>query len=242
MNVAIEDRILYERLQRVLEEGWHDIPEVGGYGGSGAPGKLLEELLGVKGGNNDLPDTGRWELKYHGSKSPITLFHKDAQPSGHIEKLLEHYGWADKHNKISFRHTIWGRSNRGFSLEKMNDSIYLRNPNDPIPDLPFWSCHILTNAFIQKLRRLIVVKGERKGNQVRYLSAELFREPKADEFIAAICDGRIAIDFDARTKSKNPNVDGWKARNHGTKFRIKIKNLSDMYIYTEAFTSPENGA
>jgi len=45
----------------------------------------------------------------------------------------------------------------------------------------------------------------------------------------AIKDGIIYIDFDARTKKGK----GTSLRNHGTKFRIKVKDVGIIYENTQ---------
>ena len=69
------DADLYARLRGVLRRGWIPMPDYSGYRGTGAPGKILEELLGIDGGNFDTPDAGRWEIKFHSRNALLTLFH-----------------------------------------------------------------------------------------------------------------------------------------------------------------------
>ena len=92
---------LKERLRILIQQGWIEIPTDSGYGGTGGPGKLLENLLGVAGGNDELPDSGRWELKYHSGKSLLTMFHKEASPRGHLEQLVQEFGWPDEQNRTA---------------------------------------------------------------------------------------------------------------------------------------------
>ena len=76
------------------------------------------------------------------------------------------------------------------------------------------------NAFVSKLRRLVIVNGEKKSKKVRYKSAVFYTEPRITEFISAIESGLVAIDFDARRKDLGNGL-----RNHGTKFRISGQYL-----------------
>ncbi|MEM7589595.1 MAG: MvaI/BcnI family restriction endonuclease [Myxococcota bacterium] len=55
-------------------------------------------------------------------------------------------------------------------------------------------------------------------------------EPNITSFIDAIQKGVIAIDFDARTTQGNG------LRDHGTKFRIHIKNLGRLYQKSQKFS------
>ncbi len=226
----MSDQKLFSRLRRLLGAGWMGIPDEPGYGGSGAPGKILEKELGLDGGNQDTPDGGKWELKYHSNASPITLFHLEAEPKGHLRHMVREFGWEDKEGRTSFRHTIWGRSDRGFYVENESERITVRNNSVSDMVWPFWTHQRLINAFVAKLRRVIAVKGEKSRGRVRYLSACLYTEPDAALFIGAISQGLIAIDFDVRTNN------GSGLRNHGTKFRIKADHLEKLYSHVEEFS------
>lgn len=235
MIELVQDNQLYARLEEVLDAGWFDIPKGYGYGGTGGPGKVLEHLLGLDGGNSDTPDGGKWEIKFHGGRSPITLFHKDGQPKGHMEQMVANYGKREEGKPISFRHTIWGKSKKGFVVVDTGETISMTNLRNPIAELPFWEKDILLNAFAGKLRRLIVVHGKKSKGQVKYQRATLYWEPRTTAFTQAIVDGTVAIDFDARTKSHDRAIDGGKVRNHGTKFRIKERDLSKVYNHHKEF-------
>lgn len=235
MSVIVQDKILHERLQEIIDAGWLPIPDYHGYRGTGAPGQILEDLLEIDGGNHDLPDTGKWEVKFHGGKSPLTLFHKEGEPKGYIDEMVKHYGWRDDKDRLSFRYTIWGKSNMGFFAEKSGDRLHLRNEKNPQDNLPFWLIDTLINAFVQKLRRFILVHGQKKDGKVKYDSASIFWEPQSAIFIDAIVDGIVAIDFDARTKNSYPEKNGWTIRNHGTKFRIYPNQLKQIYRNSRSF-------
>ena len=234
--MVIGDADFFSKLRGVIQRGWINIPaEFPGYGGSGAPGLILEELIGVKPGSRDGPDTGVWELKYHGGTAPITLFHLEAEPKGNMHQIVRGYGWPDAHGRISFRHTIWGSSPRGFRVANDSGRIIVRNegPNSD-PDIvpPFWTHDSLISAFVYKLRRLVVVHGRKRNGMVKYESARLHWDPNVSAFIGAIEKGIIAIDFDARTQ---PTGNG--LRNHGTKFRVKLDDLKYLYSKNQRFDS-----
>ena len=95
MSVTVmTDAELYARLRGVLNAGWHAMPDYPGYRGTGAPGLLLEELLGLDGSNRDTPDAGKWEIKFHGPKTALmTLFHLEGEPKGHMHHMVREFGW-----------------------------------------------------------------------------------------------------------------------------------------------------
>ena len=230
----MKDTVLYARLRDILKKGWLQIPDYYGYGGTGAPGKILEELLGIDGSNLDTPDAGRWEIKFHSGTAPITLFHLEAEPNGHMHMMVRTFGWIDKNGRTSFRHTIWGKSSLGLYVVSESNRITVRHPEVADIVWPYWTHDRLMNAFAAKMRRLIAVKGRRRTSEglkyVRYDSAFLYWEPQISMFTDAINKGIVAIDFDARTNN------GRGLRNHGTKFRVNAENLSNLYHCRKKFT------
>lgn len=189
---------------------------------------LFARLRGLA-NNRDTPDSGKWELKFHSGTSLLTLFHKTPEPKNNMHSIVRTFGWPDAQSRTSFRHTIFGRSPRGFVVVNENSRIIVRNTevSDVLP--PYWTHNTLINAFVYKLRRLAVVHGERKAGKVRYLSARLHWEPDSSRFINALVTGMIAIDFDARTTETDA------LRDHGTKFRIAIENLKYLYQKSQVF-------
>lgn len=223
----------FKKITEILQGGTFEFPAEG-YGGHGAPGRMLESLLDVAENNADSPDLADWEVKFHGGRSLLTLFHKEPQPRGIINKMVDFYGWDDEEGRISFRHTISGPSPRGFLVENAADRITIRNTQHPDGPVAHWLHNTLFNAFSAKLRRLIVVDGEVLADprRVTFETATAYWEPDIVNLSKAIADGIFYVDFDARTKAAR----GSSIRNHGTKFRIKPENLEK--VYTHKFVIP----
>lgn len=217
---------VFKKVADVLKTSIYVFPEKGKYNGSGAPGRLLEDLLGIDENNIDSPDLTDWEIKFHGGMSLLTLFHKDPEPRGIIRQMVHNHGWDDGKGHISFRHTIGGETQRGFFIVDEEDRIVVKNRHKDTP-VPHWTHNTLFNAFSSKCRRLIVVEGEMLKNprRVVYREATAYWEPDIKGFIKAITNGLFFVDFDVRTQGGI----GSAIRNHGTKFRIKIENLSRVY-------------
>ena len=231
MNRIVSDADLFARLRGILKRGWIQIPDYHGYGGTGAPGKILEELLGIDGGNSDTPDSGKWEIKFHSRSALLTLFHLEAEPKGHMHHMVRQFGWPDDKGRTSFRHTLHsGKSRLGFYIANESNRITVRHPDEADIIWPYWTHDKLINAFAAKFRRLIVVKGAKKNGNVKYEVAHLYEEPVITKFVQAIEQGIVCIDFDARTNN------GRGLRNHGTKFRIKYDNLKHLYNRRQKFT------
>ena len=207
---------LFERVRTVRQHGWYDLPD--SYGGTGAPGMFLEDLLGLTAGAMDIPDAVGWELKWYTDRTNlVTLFHKEADgPPAIMRYMVRRFGWEDSQGRLSFRHTIRGRSDR-FRVEDSGGQLVVRplRGNGPVP---YWSHEELIAAAGAKLRRLLMVKGERdrKAGRVRFLQVDAFEVFNLVDFVYEVLRGEIAIDFDCR--EARPGSAG--LRNHGTKFRI----------------------
>jgi hypothetical protein len=216
----------FKKIAEILKVGTYPFPADGKFNGNGAPGRMLEHILGIEENNADSPDLADWEIKFHGGSSLLTLFHKDPEPKGILRSMVHEHGWPDDQGRISFRHTIGGESVRGFYVVNEDDRIVIRNRHKDTA-VPHWTHNTLFNAFSSKLRRLIVVNGTMLKNprRVRYESAMAYWEPDIKGFSKAIADGVFYVDFDARTQGGA----GTALRNHGTKFRIKVEDLAKVY-------------
>lgn len=235
---AVRDRDLMREIRSILGE-WHSIPDKKGYRGSGAPGRILEDLLHIEENNQDLPDAGRWELKYTSDSSYLTLFHKDPEPRDPsvVQKLIEECGWIGRGGQKSFRHTIWGNSPRGFVVRKTDTDVRITNSN--FSDIiPRWDIDILNNAAVSKLRNMILVFGSVRGSgddrEVIFKVAHQNEGFRFSEFVHGLVDGWVAIDFDARFN------DSGSIRNHGTKFRIQTRDLAKLYRNTKRIRNKED--
>ena len=220
------DGVLFKEVAKILGV-WHNIPAERGFGGTGAPGRLLEHLLDIKANNQDLPDAGKWEVKFSSRQSYLTMFHLEPYPRDPcvVEDLVKSAGWKTKNGLTAFRHTIWGESSRGFKVHADDDMVTVTH--DKYPKLVAkWDTDDLMNTAVTKLRNLLLVYGEKREGlttQVKFNTAHAYARFRFKDFLRGLKDGWICIDFDARTK---PNG---SIRNHGTKFRIRSKDISRIY-------------
>jgi len=216
---------LLDRLREIIKAGWLEMPaDVKRYNGTGGPGNYLEDLLGLTAGNKDIADIAGWEVKYFTPKTSLmTLFHKEPEPAGILRYMVSKYGWKDKRGRLSFRHTIHGQSDRFIVVDDAG-TIIVRPlyGNGPVPT---WTHDTLLNIAGGKLRRLVSMEGQRKGNTVKYIHAELFEEMLLTNLAHDLVTGRIAIDFDVREMEAG----SVSLRNHGTKFRVSPKDLHHLY-------------
>ncbi len=190
---------------------------------------FLEDLLGLRAGNIDAPDALGWELKWYTDRTAlVTLFHKEPTgPEAIMRYMVRQYGWKDKQGRKSFRHTIKGKSDR-FKVVEDEGQLIVRplKGNGPVP---YWSQAELLGAVGAKLRRLIMVNGERRDRRVRFSFADAFETLSITDFLYEVMRGEIAIDFDAR--ENKPGSAG--LRNHGTKFRVPPRGICRLYMKKE---------
>ena len=132
-------------------------------------------------------------------------------------------GWESGEH-VSFRHTIWGRSARGFEVRVGPERVSVYNARHP--DIaPYWDINDLTNSAVTKLRNLLPVSGRagKSGGRRAVTSgaARMHSGFRFSEFCRGLEEGRIAADL-ARTA-------GGGIRNHGTKFRTRARDMALLY-------------
>ena len=213
---------LFARAGAILQAGWYDMPLR--YAGTGRGGAFLESLLGKQADNQSIADSTGWEVKTFTDKTAlITLFHKEAKPENIMRYMVRKWGWKDAKGRMSFRHTIAGRSDR-FRVFDDSQQVIVRPlvKNGPVP---YWSHDELLNA-ASKLRKLLLIRAEIDGQKVRYTDATCYENLHLVLFIAELVQGTICIDFDAR--EAKPGSGG--LRNHGTKFRVAPRSVCRLYL------------
>lgn len=226
--------VVFPKIKKILDAGWIDVPTQ--FKGNGAPGNTLEFLLNVDENNNDSPDLLDWEVKFHGGNSLVTLFHKTPMPRGIMNHVVNEFGWENDRGQLSFRHTIKGSSNRGFKVVDEEDKIKVKNSSN-LDIVPYWDHNTILNALGAKLRRLILCEGiyDSVKRKVDYQKATAYWNVDIIRFCRSIENGLILIDFDARTKKGK----GSTIRDHGTKFRINLKDIPAIYMDSQTISENE---
>jgi hypothetical protein len=218
---------LFARLREIVSHKVYEMPRQR-YRGTGAPGLFLEDLLGLTTGNKDIPDSLGCELKFYTpSTNLITLFHKEPQPENIIRYMVSKHGWKDKNGRLSFRHTIAGKSDR-FKVIADAGHIVVRPLKSNGPN-PFWTQDDILSSAGGKLRRLVLVRGYRVGQEVVYDRVDFFQNLLLSSFIDEVVRGIVRIDFDVR--EAKPGSKG--LRNHGTKFRVPPSEICKLYAKKE---------
>jgi hypothetical protein len=252
---------LIKEFKRIESLGWIEVPEKR-KNNDGSVGNLLEDLLGIPENNLPIPNAAEWELKAQRAEtaSLITLCHQE--PSPRVARLvpnllLPNYGWRHSEagkkypsTEMSFRATLNASAftDRGFSVkvnynEERVEIVFDSNKCDktkhqdwlndvekkvglgPLPTLPYWGFNDLYTKVGTKLINCFFVQADSKRENrtlyYHYNNVLMLKNVDKAKFIEAIEKGIIYIDFDARS-----------GHNHGTKFRIKNKDIPMLYSET----------
>ncbi len=145
--------------------------------------------------------------------------------------MVSKYGWKDEQGRLSFRHTIKGRSDR-FVVADDAGNVIVRPLLKGNGAVPMWSHDTLLGVAGGKLRRLMLVRGERDGQRVRFHRVDCFENLHLTLLIAEMIQGTIAVDFDVREMTAG----SVGLRNHGTKFRVPPDNVCRLYLKKERLT------
>lgn len=138
--------------------------------------------------------------------------------------MVSRFGRIDKKGRRSFRHTIKGQSEK-FDVVSDAGNVIVRPRDGDDGPVALWTHDTLMTIAGGKLRRLVLVEGEKKGRMVNFRSAFCYENLLITRLMDELVMGKIAIDFDARDKEQGHAV----LRNHGTKFRISPNDIAGLY-------------
>ncbi|MCD6221534.1 hypothetical protein J7K25_05205 [bacterium] len=202
--------------------------------GSTGVGYTFELLLGIHENNLPIPDIGgRVEIKTirKDSQSLVTLFTFN-RGVWHVKQknLILKYGYLDEKGRHALKNTVFhGRPiTQGISLEvdeNKNIIHLIDKKNNEV--LATWDVYVIVGKFMAKLSRILVVLADRKiedGKEYfHYNEAYLLTDPSPRSFIKAFKNSIIGIDLRMHLKESGT------VRNRGTAFRIKEKDLIQLY-------------
>lgn len=197
-------------------------------------GYTFETLFGVKENNIPIPDIGgRVEIKTirRDSQSLITLFTFN-RGVWHIrqKELIQNYGYIDEKGRYALKNTVfYGKPvPQGISLDvdENRNTIHLVEVNTK-KILATWDVYVIVGTFMTKLSRLLIIIADRKIEQgieyFYYNEAYLLTDPSPRNFLKAFKNSLIGIDIRMHLKESEA------VRNRGTAFRIKEKDLMELY-------------
>lgn len=257
LNLISKEEII-QKFKEIAAKGWIKVPPKRKKN-DGSVGNLLEDLLGIPENNLPIPNAAEWELKAQRAEtsSLVTLCHIEPSPRAAslvANMLLPNYGWSHLEagkkypaDEMSFRATLNATSftDRGFKVnvnrkEERVEIIFDSSKCDTakhadwlkaveakvglgaLPTLPYWGFDDLYTKVGTKLLNCFFVqaatKREARSLYYHYNNVLMLKRVNKEKFIDAIEQGLIYIDFDART-----------GHNHGTKFRIKNRDIPMLY-------------
>lgn len=241
---------LGEKFQKIKKMGWIESIKKG----SSSAGVMFESLLGIENNCFSIPDYEGIEIKTKQNKSNyeyITLF--SAVPDSYlmeIPRLVETYGYPDKELpdckilNISVSATknriICGRYYFKLVTNYKKKVLYLsvldiktRN----IDRFTSWSFELLEEYLYRKLKYLAFVSVDRKFEHgivyFRYSNITFYKLKSFEQFLKLIEYGKIEVGFSIGVY-KNGEHKG-KINNHGTQFRIRVRNLEHLFTKIKIF-------
>jgi hypothetical protein len=197
-------------------------------------GKTLEDLLGIKENNIPLPDIGEIaELKAYrkSALSMLTLFTLEPRPKGgdRDRVLLDNFGYSKRENGRSkeLHSTLSCKryNNQGLKLKVEKDKVRVVGKGRRLNI--YWDMEDLEKKFEAKLPALVYTLAdskEIKGVEHFHFKEAYFLEGfDFEHFKSMVKKDAIVVDFRMYYR---PNG---SVRNHGTGFRVKIKQLYNCF-------------
>ncbi len=196
-------------------------------------GYTLETLLEIKENNISSPDLDKIELKAYRENHTglITLF--TFNRNAWIMKPLDaarKYGSKDDSGRLGLYYTMGLKPNStGLFLLVEDDFVSVRSIDGNV--IAKWELKEIEKRFTKKVKNILLVKAkveERKGveyflfNRARLLSGGVTQSILKNQFQS----GQLLLDLRLHDKET-------RARNHGTAFRINVKELENFYQKVE---------
>jgi len=202
--------------------------------GSTGIGHTFETLFGIMENNIPIPDIGgRVEIKTirRDSQSLITLFTFN-RGVWHVKQsvLIQRYGYIDEKGRYALKNTVfYGKpipQGLYLDIDESKNTIHLIDENTK-DTIATWDVYVIVGKFMMKLSRLLIVIADRKVEQGKeyfyYNEAYLLTDPGPRNFIRAFKKSLIGIDLRMHLKENGA------VRNRGTAFRIREKDLIELY-------------
>jgi hypothetical protein len=220
---------LIERIEWAKMQDWVNGKEMG----DGSHGRTLETLLGVPENNFAIPDLGEFELKSSliDADTPVTLFSKVPIRVGDISlsEFIRSYGyWDKKRERQALYCTVSGNE-----INSLEWQIIINHEERQIEfmhrgqKVAYQEITSLQNIISSKVKNLAFVIAERMelngAKRFRYSKAYLLTGADSNLLVKLIAQGVITFDWRMHIKSSG------SARDHGSAYRIKEKNLPLLY-------------
>lgn len=191
-------------------------------------GHTLEALLELSENNVALPDLKDAELKARRteSSSMVTLFtfNRKAWKMNPLE-AVRRYGTLDSNGRLGLYFTMSPTPNgSGLFLHFEREAVQVRHIDGTV--IADWQMEAIAKQFLNKIRSLVIVSAnaEMRGDVewFHYVRAQLLSGTSGEILQQQIREGNVLIDLRLHDQ-------GTRARNHGTGFRAKEKNLQMLF-------------
>ena len=215
---------LKERVKALVAYGkWIEMPPCFSRRGCGGIGNFNEWLLGSQGANKTFGDSNGIEVKWSDTKAMISLFHQEVV-GGNLKLLpmIQRFHTKAQTNagvpRLSLYHTV--KPGGDWRIVVSSTRLTVKRHKEKFN--VYWARNTVMNR-ATKLQRVVLLCGQLRDARVRYDSAFWLSDFKMDEFINAISNFHVRLDFDMFLK---PNG---TVRARGTKFRLKVEDTDKLW-------------
>lgn len=227
-----------------VKDIWLDVTRTG----DGALGNAFEDLMKVKENNRQEADYEGIEIKTQRSStsSMITLFTQAPKNREFSNTLLrdqygyeKRYGIKNLNSTVSVKGTFNTKANYFFylHLDDEHELLYLKikQSETSITDEPFlqiWDYQTFIDAVNYKLNHIAYISGsERFENDkkfVKFTQLKFITGLTKEKLIDALRNNHLKLDLRLGAYESGPSIG--KFHDHGTGFRITLRNLSKYTV------------
>jgi hypothetical protein len=192
-------------------------------------GYTLEELLGIKENNLQIPDLGKIEVKSQrkGVSNRMTMFTFNTGVwTLDKAELIKEYGYFRK-GRQSLSCTVNTKpNNQGLYLTVEEDNLRLYHVDNML--LAEWSREVVIDIFRTKMPAVVVVYADTRRNSDRkeefwYNEAHFLTKPNEDVFLELINQNVVIVEVRMYLKESGA------VRNRGTGFRMSARFLDECF-------------
>lgn len=215
---------LKRRAKALVDYGdWILMPKCFSRRGCGGIGNFNEWLLGSQGGNKTFGDSNGIEVKWSDSKAMISLFHQEViGGSAILKEMIEKFPTRKTTKQGEARSSLYHTVKAGGPWQIRVNSSHLEVKRCDSDFKVEWLRNTIQNRAL-KLQQVILLCGQVKGDRVLYDGAYWLDDFQSAEFINAITNHDVRLDFDMFLK---PNG---TVRARGTKFRLKVEDTDKLW-------------
>lgn len=211
----------------------------------GLLGNIFEDFLGLTENNLRMPDYKNIELKTKNinSQSFVSLFSVRPNSCKNIPTILrEKYGSPEEEGSPNILNTRvlfekWNTHRNGYSfkLSKLDNKLFINIKSISSEELLdnfqyYWNIDDIEKIFNSKIKNSAYITGEinKETKMVKFEKINIFKNADFKKFIELLKNNDICVEF--RIGVYKSGIKKGKTHDHGTAFRIKKSNFSELYI------------